>query len=147
MIRLNNRNDAWSIAREAGVVYNPAADVVIARVDDAGLLGGVIYQNYTRESISMHVAGFTRTWLNRDMLWAAFQYPFGQLHCARVFLQIPETNVKSLEFAQNLGFKIVTKIDGVFSDGACVVLRLDKDECRWLSIQPRGEFETAAMGT
>lgn len=127
-----------AISVAAGTFYNPECDHCIAREEDDRLLGGVTFQDYNRASIGMHTAGFAPRWLDRNMLWAAFDYPFNQLGCQRVFTQIPETNIKSLEFAQHLGLKIITKVEGVFLDGGIWVLCMEKVDCRWLNIKPRG---------
>jgi RimJ/RimL family protein N-acetyltransferase len=131
------------VAAAVGAMYNPASDANIARVRDGKLLGGIIYTDYTGEggSIQMHFAGFAPNWLTRDVLWAAFHYPFEQLGCAKVFGQVPETNSKALEIDRRLGFKIEAKIEGVFPDGACYVLALARADCRWLKLQPRGVSE------
>lgn len=109
----------------------------IAREEDGELLGGVIYQNFTHESIAMHVAGLRDDWITRDLIWVCFHYPFVQLGVKRIFGQVPETNTKALEFDLRFGFKILTKIDGVFSDGGVFVLVLEKNDCKWLNYKPR----------
>src|SRR5215207_9766258 len=81
-IRFNSYEDGECIAKEAGVVYNPLADQIIASVAaDGALKGGVLYNNWTgfRGSITMHTAGFLPGWVNRSMLWICFHYPFCQL--------------------------------------------------------------------
>lgn len=84
------------------------------------------------------MAGFRPDWANRDMLWVAFDYPFNQLGCKKLFGQVPESNPKALEIDLKLGFKIIAKIDDVFPDGALIVVALDRDDCRWLNLKPRG---------
>src|SRR5690606_5638427 len=118
VIRFNDPEDGHAIATAAGCTFNPAVDQVIARVEDLGegaeLLGGVIYQNYTGSSIACHVAGFVDHWINRDLLWVCFDYPFNQLGCKYIFGQVPSYNSKALDFDTKLGFKEVTRIPDVF---------------------------------
>lgn len=133
-----NRDYGFRIAGAAGTSFNPIIDQCLAREQDGVLLGGVVYQGYTGASIQMHMAGFARNWANRDMLWVAFDYPFNQLGCGKVFGQVPESNVKALEIDLKLGFKIVAKVEDVFPDGACLVLALAREDCRWLKLRPRG---------
>lgn len=138
VIVFNNKSHGRSIAKMAGCSFNPECDITISRVgDDGELLGGVIYQNFTHESIAMHVAGFRKDWVTRDLIWVCFHYPFVQLGVNRIFGQVPETNTKALEFDLWFGFKILTKIDGVFPDGGVIVLVLEKDDCRWLKYKPK----------
>jgi len=127
------------ISDVAGAPYNPEVDTNIARVDGNNLLGGVTYTGYTGPggSIHMHTAGFSPNWANRDFLWLIFHYPFEQLKVKKVFGQVPETNTKALEIDLRLGFKIVAKIEDVFPDGACYLLSLGREDCRWLKLTPR----------
>lgn len=138
MIVFGDHAAGREIAQVSGTTYNPEVDQVIARVEDGVLWGGVTYQGYTGASIQMHMAGFVPSWANRDFLWVIFDYPFNQLNCRKVFGQVPETNTRALEIDQKLGFKIIAKIDDVFPDGACYVLALAREDCRWLNLKPRG---------
>lgn len=139
MITFNDHIAGLLIASAAGTHFNPACDVVIARERDNGVVwGGVVFQNYTGASIGLHCAGLADGWMNRDLLWAAFDYPFNQLHCKKIFCQISATNTKSLEFNRRIGFKEIVRIDDVFDDGPVVITSLGKDECRWHKIKPLG---------
>ncbi len=137
MIIFNNKDHGRILAKEAGCNFNPEYDVCISRWVDGLLLGGVIYQNFTGESIAMHIASFRKDWVTRDLIWVCFHYPFVQLGVKRIFGQVPETNTKALEFDLRFGFKVVTKVDGVFRDGGVIVLVLEKDDCRWLNYKPK----------
>lgn len=137
MIIVNGSGHGHAIAKRAGTMFNPAVDQCVARVEGGALRGGVIYQGYTGVSIQMHMAGFDPRWADRTMIWAAFDYPFNQLGCGMVFGQVAESNVRALEIELKLGFKIVAKIDRVFPDGACLVIALAREDCRWLNFKPR----------
>lgn len=136
MIVFNNADHGHRIAKTAGSAFNPAVDVCISRWEKGLLLGGVIYQNFTGESIAMHVAAFMPNWLNRELLWVFFDYPFNQLGVKRIFAQVPESNTHALEFDLRIGFRIVTKIDGVFPDGGVTVIVMEKADCKWLHFKP-----------
>jgi RimJ/RimL family protein N-acetyltransferase len=134
---LNVPENVRTIAKSAGVHFNPECDVAVYRTLEEKLLGGVIFQGFTHASIEVHVAGFEPNWLNRDLLWVVFDYPFNQLGVSTVFSRIRESNPKALEFNLKIGFKVVHRIDGVFPDGQCIVTSLTRDNCRWLNIRPR----------
>lgn len=137
MIVFGDHVHALRIASKAGTIYNPMADTCIAREDDGLLVGGVLFQAYTGASIFGHMAGFTPTWINRDMIWATFHYPFVQLKVARLMGQVIETNAAAIEINLKLGFKEVARVPGVYDEGAAVVFSMEKDECRWLNLTPR----------
>jgi hypothetical protein len=138
MIRFNDPHDAYAIAQSAGAVFNSSVDQCIARVEDGKLMGGVLYQRYTGASIGLHVASFDPLWVNRDMLWVCFHYPFVQLGCKKMFGEVPESNSKALEFDLKLGFKEEARIKDVFPDGDLIVLSMVREDCRWLRLKPRG---------
>lgn len=144
MIVFNDPGYADRIAAAAGAQFNMRFDQCIARVMDGELAGGVIYSGYTKKSISMHVAGFRDDWINRDMLWICFDYPFMQLGCEVLFGQVPSDNLRALEFDMKLGFKIRARIEDVFPDADLFVLAMRKDECRWLGLKPRRSIKEAA---
>jgi hypothetical protein len=138
MIKFNVIEHGYRIAKAAGCHFNPEVDRVISVTSEGNLLGGNIYTGYTGASIHLHMAGFTPNWANRDFLWIAFDYPFNQLGCKKVFGQVPEYNTRALEIDLKLGFKVEARIDDVFPGGACLVLSLAREDCRWLKLKPRG---------
>lgn len=141
MIVVGNLEHARTIAASTRTHFNPECDQVIARCNPEGnLLGGCLYQNYTGPggSIGIHVASYHERWINRDILWICFHYPFVQLNCKKLFGQVPVTNRKALEFDLNLGFKIEATISDVFPDGDLYVISMLREDCRWLKVKPRG---------
>lgn len=137
MIEFSNHEHGYRIAEAAGCFFNPACDQVISVFDKGKLLGGNVLTGYTGASIHLHTAGFAPKWATRDFLWVAFAYPFLQLGCKKVFGQVPESNTRALEIDLKLGFKVVARIEDVFPDGACLVLALAREDCRWLNLKPR----------
>jgi RimJ/RimL family protein N-acetyltransferase len=135
MIRIEDPHDGERIANAAGFVFNPGADRVIARVSPEGkLFGGCVYREFTRASISVHIAGFTKHWASRDLLWVGFHYPFIQLGVQKLFATIPDYNTDSLEIAKKMGFKYETRISEVFVDGDMLIYSMKRDDCRYLEL-------------
>jgi hypothetical protein len=141
MIRFNDLSDGRALAGDS---YHPGQHTVIARVENGKLLGGVVFKKFTGASIEMHVTSFHPLWLNRDLLWVCFHYPFMQLGCKKVLGVIPANNTKSLEFNRRLGFKVEARMDDIFPNGVGVVISsMTKEECPWLKLQPKGIREYA----
>jgi RimJ/RimL family protein N-acetyltransferase len=137
MIEFNNALHGHAIAAEAGTNFNPKCDISIARTENGLLLGGVIFSGYTGVSIGIHVAGFRADWINRDMLWVTFDYPFNQLGVKKIFGQVASNNLKALEFNRKLGFTVEVTVKDVFPDADCVVMSLTRENCRGLRVRPR----------
>lgn len=125
------------MALVGGTLFNPAAETCIARFIDGSFVGGVVYSNATQASIEMTVAGMRRGWLNRDLLWVAFDYPFNQLGLKKVFARIKTSNTDSLRFNASLGFKDEAVLRDVFPDGDMVIRSMYKADCRFLNIVAR----------
>ena len=137
-IALNEPQYGPIIARLAQADYNPQTCVNFARVVDDEFIGGVFYENYTGESIGIHSGSVSPMWLSRDMLYVIFDYPFRQLCVKRIFGQVPEDNVRAIAFNENIGFSTVARVEGVFPNNvACLVMRMDYEDCRFLKIKPR----------
>lgn len=119
---INDRGCSELIARAAGVTFNPACDQSIARVRGGVCLSGVVYTNFTHESIFAHTAIFTQLGANRAMLYMGLDYPFNQLKVKRIFGWVPETNVRAQAFNMKLGFKVVARIEGVFRHGVAALI-------------------------
>jgi hypothetical protein len=132
MIIHGTHEHALAIAQGAGVIYNAVCDVAIVRIEDEGLLGGVLYQGYTGASIRGSMVGFHPRWIDRDMLWMAFHYPFDQLGVNKVLGFIHSTNLKALDFNRKLGFKEEARISDVFRAADLVIMSMRREDCRWL---------------
>ena len=145
-IHFNHQAHMDMLEQMMGIVYNPRADVCISRThEDGRLLGGVIFTDYLIASIQIHVASFTPRWINRQMLWYTFAYPFLQLQVQTLFGQVNSENHAALEFDKHLGFREVTRIDGIYPSGQLVLMAMTRDECRFLK-PPRNLFTGAPDG-
>lgn len=137
-IILNSEHCSIEIAERAGCYWDTRTCTSIARVKDNELLGGVIFSGFTGESIGIHSASWGDHWMNRDLLWITFDYPFRQLRVQRIFGQVPESNWAARKFNENLGFRYVNRIEGVFrGNEACLLMCMERHECRFLRIKPR----------
>lgn len=125
------------MALAGGAVFSPEGERCIARYVDGKLAGGVVYSNATQASLEMHVAGLCPRWLNRDLLWVAFDYPFMQLGVRKVFTRIQASNTEALRFNASLGFKDEAVLKDVFPDGDMVIRSMYKADCRFLNIVAR----------
>jgi RimJ/RimL family protein N-acetyltransferase len=140
-IRFNHPADGYAIAECAGTAFNPSRDISICRLRDDVRLGGVMFSNYTTESIAIHSGSWTEHWINRDMLFATFDYPFKQLKVNRIFGYVPENNLHAIQFNKNVGFTHVATIPGMFEHGvACYLMKLEREDCRFLNVKPRGIY-------
>ena len=127
-----------TIARKAGTHFNPECDRVVARTrftadGDEVLMGGSVFQNFTHESIAIHVAAWEGHWINRELLHQTFAYPFIQLGVQRIFGQVPADKPDVLAFDLNLGFREIARIPKVFEGGVDdIIVCMERADCRFL---------------
>jgi L-amino acid N-acyltransferase YncA len=137
-IVINDIDFGHEIARATETFYDPKCSANIVRARDGECLAGAIYTQFTGPSVVMHQAVFIEHGLNRDLLWAAFDYPFNQLGVKRIFGLVKETAEKVLAFNYHLGFREVARIEEMYEhDVTCIVMRMDREDCRFLDIKPR----------
>ena len=88
------------------------------------------------KSCQMHIAAVDEVnWMSRDLLWAAFDYPFNKLGVSVILGQICADNTDALRLNRHLGFKVVAEIPDAHMEGDLVIMAMRKEDCRWLDIQ------------
>lgn len=138
MIYIDNVIHGKQVMESIDSIFSDVTMQVISREENSELYAAVVYENYTGEggSIEAHIGTFTKRWLNRDFLYIVFDYPFNQLKCNQAFVKVKAKNEKSLNWCRSLGFKDLITIEDVFPDDDMVVLRMKREECRYLDIKP-----------
>lgn len=138
-IVFNDVEHGEAIGSMAGTRFDPKVDISVARVRRDVLIGGIIFTDFTGESVSIHTASWDEHWVNRDLIFVVFDYPFNQLGVKRIFGRVPETNYAALRFNHHCGFTDVARIEGVYKHNvAQIVMRLNREDCRFFGIKPRG---------
>jgi hypothetical protein len=121
-------------ARGVTVAADPESLRMIGRLGNSGeLLGVVAYNAWNGRTCSMHCAG-DGNWINRELLRAAFEYPFVTCDMALVLAPVPADNRRALRLDQHLGFKPIYRVARGWSwDVDLVFLGMHRHECRWLN--------------
>ncbi len=104
----NKRNISWL---QNALGFNRGWDndrSVSLGVYDDGLKAVVVYHDYNPEAgtISMSSASVSKKWLNRDVLYHMHSYPFDQIGCQAVLLQVSENNDVMLRIAKAYGYEM-----------------------------------------
>jgi hypothetical protein len=121
---------SW-LCKRIGLTPTPAIRC-IGRLNAAGTLMGVVgFDGYNGASVQMHVAG-DGNWISRQLLWAAFDYPFNVMDCKVVFGLIPSGNRDAIRLNDHLGFQTDTVLPHAHPDGALIVMVMYREGCRWL---------------
>lgn len=147
MIFINERRHGSVIAAAMGSVFTPQSEVVISRADlknlnghqrpEEVLYGGCIYEKFTGTSVMIHAAGLRPNWLNRELLWITFHYPFVKLNCIKLIAISGTTNPSAIAFLKHLGFTLEATIADGVPGGDTIIFSMERKDCRWLLMQPR----------
>jgi len=108
----------------------------IGRMVNGRIVGVFGFNNHNGVSCQMHAAGEGR-WLNRALLWKAFQVPFVEWDYDVLIAPIGSLNEKSLRLAAGLGFYKRATIQKAHPDGALELYVMPKEGCRWLTVSYR----------
>lgn len=140
MIRINDVHSIQLIAHAAQIEFVPKLHHCIAtyNVEDK-LMGGVIFTGYLSGSVQIHVAGFRPHWLDKALLYLAFNYPFVQLGVKKLMALIPERNVASRNINLRFGFSVEYLTPDVFNydDGVngMYLTSMYRAHCKWLAMR------------
>ena len=115
------------------ILYTPTEHLrVIARVNEQNQILGVVgYDCFNGASCQMHVAG-VGNWVSRHFLFAAFDYPFNTCNLKCLLGLTPSSKEDAIRFNQHIGFTEVLRLEDAHPDGALIVYRMYKTDCRWI---------------
>lgn len=121
----------WICERTCGTYDGNS--VVMGSIKDGKITGGVMFNNFLKNSIQMHAAGEGKRFLTRDSLWMCFDYPFNQLKVKKVIAPVDEENTISRKFVEHVGFTLEARIKDASRSGKDLfIYTMTKLQCRWL---------------
>lgn len=116
------RRDAYSIGLER----------------DRELVAVVVYDGFSDADANMHIAtDGSKRWMNKELLLAAFAYPFNQLGLRRVTAMVPAKNTAALEFDEHIGFVREGYHPKALPGDDLISLGLLRENCRWIAKEYR----------
>lgn len=106
-------------------------------MSEGKVVAGILYDGFTGASIAMHSRVDCPEKVQREWLFAIFDYPFNELKVKRVTALVPADNEKAIRTNEHLGWKYETVLKDYFPgcDGLVYVMR--KEDCRWLGFKKR----------
>ena len=136
MRRITSENQeelrAW-ITGVLGTKFDKETRCIGQEID--GKIGAVVaYTNIQSKSCAMHTASIMPNWISKDLLWAAFDYPFNKLGVNVILAAVSSTNEEALKLDRHLGFVDKAYIEDAHIDGDLVILAMRRENCRWLDI-------------
>lgn len=131
-ITTENQSKLRNWLSEVGKFEYPPETACIGQEKDGNLIAVLGYNNLTPNSCQIHVASTDVYWLNKDLLFAIFDYPFNKLGVKVILAPIYKGNVKSLNLCRKLGFEQVADIPYGHPEGDLIVVAMKRNQCKWL---------------
>jgi hypothetical protein len=106
-------------------------------VKNGTLVLGVIYNGYEAANVNMHIGAIDGArWMTREILFAAFDYPFNELKKRRASAFMRVSNKRAISFAENLGFIYEGTLKHYYWKEDAVMYGMTKENCRFLKMRP-----------
>lgn len=121
--------------RRNGSSVSPHPDIrALGVLSGDRIVAGVTYQDFNGVNVICEIAARPRAlWAREPVLRQIFGFPFLVLGCHRITIGIEDRNELSLRLCRRLGFVEEARLQAAASDrGDVVVLRLFREECRWI---------------
>lgn len=91
------------------------------------------YTAFIGKTCQMHMVNLKGGYTPKELLKAAFDYPFNQCKIEKVFGIVNSKNTKAMEYDQKLGFKELMRFNEMHDDnGDIVIFGMNKADCRWI---------------
>jgi RimJ/RimL family protein N-acetyltransferase len=130
----------WVCVRTGGQYIEGESTAIGVEDANGNLCAGVLYDHFNGRSIAMHVAGDGGQWITRELLRAAFAYPFKQLGVRKVIGMVDSTNREARRLDEHLGFKLEATIKDAGPQGSLLLYSMTAEQCRYLE-KPDGRQE------
>lgn len=125
--------ESWSwLCERVGIFPTPQFKGIVAVKESGKIIGMVGYDQWTDNSVFMHVA-LDEPIAVRPLLKHAFTYPFQQCGRRVALATVVSDNEKSKRFVNHLGFSEIARVKDGHSDGKDLVLyAMRREGCKWV---------------
>ena len=112
--------------RRVGLPWSSDLRTIGVMRDDGTIAAAVGFNSWTHESCWMHVAFDGPHSMTRDLIRAAFKYPFKDCGKAAIYALPYADNDEAMRFIPKMGFKELARtVD-------CVMFEMKAEDCRWI---------------
>jgi len=116
----------------------------IVAYDKRGIQAICVADSFTVDACSVHLAIDSPFVIRHGFFHEVARHLFIACGRKRIFGLVPSSNEKALRLDVHLGFEEVARIPDAYAEGIdYVVLRMDKETCRWLK-KPEEQRQEAA---
>jgi len=102
---------------------------------DGNLVAVIAYCNFVNGSCAMHIGTVGENWMNKNLLWACFDYPFNKLEKKVILATMAASNDEAVKLNRHLGFQDKALIEDAHENGDLLLMTMRKEDCKWLNLQ------------
>lgn len=111
---------------------DPQLSSAIGWMRDDEVVAGVVYEHFTGASITATIAVAPGAVVVKEFMREIFSYPFKRLGVNLIIAFVAESNWKSRNMVEKMGFTKETEVVGAYPDGAMLIYTITPAKCRWL---------------
>lgn len=127
--------------RKTSLPWSSDLRTIAVMRDDGTIAAAVGFNSWTHEGCWMHVAFDGAHSMTRDLMRAAFKYPFKECGKSAVYALPHKDNDEALRFIPKMGFKELTRtVD-------CVMFEMKAEDCRWIKEKEHGREIVSTSST
>lgn len=112
----------------------PPEATFIGQMKDDRIVAVVAYCNFVQNACAMHIGSVGDNWMTRDLLWAAFDYPFNKLEKKVILATLAADNYEAVRLNRHLGFQEKCVIEDAHEDGDLMIMSMKREDCKWLNL-------------
>lgn len=129
------RDDEWNwIRARARPVRCEDSQGIVAYDDTQKIAACCVMDSFNTDSCNVHFAIDRPMVIKYGFLHEIARHVFITCNRQRMFGMVPANNEKALRLDQHIGFREVARVPDGYATGVdYVVLRMDRDTCRWLA--------------
>ena len=107
----------------------------IGQEKDGNLVAVIAFCNFVNNSCAMHIGTVGENWMDRNLLWACFDYPFIKLEKKVILATMEASNDEAIKLNRHLGFQDKALIEDAHENGDLLLMAMRKEDCKWLNLQ------------
>lgn len=112
----------------------------IIAYDERGIQAMCVADSFSVDSCNVHFAVPNPLAIRSGIFTVFADWVFDALGKKRMFGLVPDNNEKALKLDKHIGFHEVARVPDAIADGVgYIVMRLDKEDCRWRSAHKEQE--------
>lgn len=137
----------WMMARMGGQWFPGRGSIIGLWEDGIGPIAGCLYEGCNGASLSVHLTGVGKKWMNREYLWFCFHYPFEQLKINKLIGLVESDNHEAIRLNEHFGYKLEATLKDAAPNGDLLIYSMTKDQCKWLTLKEKYRGQALSTST